>query len=108
MTDKQDTVALADAAAWAAWPCSHDYPERDAYREGFLAALRSQPAGEWLPEVRDALVKPESALQHYADLHKAKATKGGDQKAAINLALSMDMGEAMSLLPTPLAQGDRE
>ena len=45
MTD-DEIHQIADDAAWAAWPCSHDYPERDAYRDGYEAALRARAAME--------------------------------------------------------------
>lgn len=61
-------------------------------------------AREALGEAASALERSEAWLDHYAKLHKDKATKDGDQKAAVNLARSMEMGEAAEAARTALKE----
>lgn len=41
---------MADEAAREAWPNGHDFPEREAFRAGFLAGARHQPQREAILE----------------------------------------------------------
>jgi hypothetical protein len=57
--------------------------------EGEVARLR-----EALEKSASELDKAEAWFSHYSTTHLSKATAEGNQKAAVNLARSMDMGEA--------------
>jgi hypothetical protein len=55
-----------------------------------------------MQEAREALVTAEKVFASYANLHRAKNTKEGDQKAATNTGYSLDMGEAAEALTAAL------
>lgn len=56
---------VADQAAWEAWPSSHDYPERDAYRQGFAAALAATRTPD--PKAASITMKEAGALVDVID-----------------------------------------
>lgn len=55
-----------------------------------------------LAKSADELEKAEQWFDHHAKLHGDKGTRDGDQKAAVNLARSMEMGEAAQEARTTL------
>lgn len=57
-------------------------------------------------EAVEALERAEKVFAHYADLHKAKGNREGDQKAAVNLGHSMDMGEVATRLRAAFERGE--
>lgn len=63
MTQETEALKRADDAAWAAWPSCADYPERDAYRAGFIAASLATPSPA-----------PSDTLASAAPLHWRKPT----------------------------------
>ena len=59
-----------------------------------LEALRAENA-----RLREALEKARDTFQRYGDLHNAKNTPDGHQKAAVNYALALEMDEALREQP---------
>jgi hypothetical protein len=55
-------------------------------------------------ELVEALERAAKVFAHYADTHRAKGTPDGQQKSAVNLAHSMDMGEAAAKARALLAR----
>ena len=72
MTDPINTPTdeQAETVALAAWPCPYDYPERDAYKAGYIAALSTQdsiPADKASADVVEALREAFDVAQDYVD-----------------------------------------
>jgi len=63
---------------------------------------------EAMREAREALVTAEKVFATYANLHRAKNTKEGNQKAATNTGYSLDMGEAAETLTAAIAKIEGE
>jgi hypothetical protein len=63
---------------------------------------------EAMREAREALVTAEKVFASYANLHRAKNTKEGDQKAATNTGYSLDMGDAAETLTAAIAKIEGE
>jgi hypothetical protein len=77
--------------------------QRNGYEVGYYEATLATEAAfkareaelvEVAQRAVTALTNAEAWFESYSELHRAKGTADGGQKAAINLARSMDMGEA--------------
>jgi Lar family restriction alleviation protein len=92
--------------------CGADGPWKDTRAETIAAwntrHTATAEALEAMREAREALVTAEKVFATYANLHRAKNTKEGNQKAATNTGYSLDMGEAAETLTAAIARIDGE